>query len=147
MVVENSADVNVRSAFAANVGGRAIPVGVTEHNLFSAQDQDNQQLLTRAVNALYVADTIGQMIQQGVVMANQWALANGRAGNGTEYGLIHEDNNWYHSPQYYVYPLWSRFGGQMLPVVSSRSYAVGPQRVRAITGGGPARCWRSQATA
>jgi len=115
---------NVRSAFAANAGGRAIPVGVTEHNLFSAQDQDNQQLLTRAVNALYVADTIGQMIQQGVVMANQWALANGRAGNGTEYGLMHEDNNWYRSPQYYVYPLWSRFGGQMLPVVSSFNAAT-----------------------
>ena len=115
---------NVRSAFTAHAGGRAIPVGVTEFNLFSVQEQDNGQLLTRAVNALYLADSIGQMIQQGVVMANQWALANGRAGNGTEYGLMHEDNNWYRSPQYYVYPLWSRFGGQMLPVTSSFNAAT-----------------------
>lgn len=110
---------DVRNAFATQAGGRAIPVGVTEYNLFSGQDNDNQQLMTRAVNALYIADTIGQMIQQGVVMANQWALANGRAGNGTEYGLLHEDNNYYRSPQYYVFSLWARFGSQLLPVTSS----------------------------
>lgn len=110
---------DVRTAFTSQAGGRAVPVGVTEYNLFASQDQDNQQLMTRAVNALYIADTIGQMIQQGVVMANQWGLANGRPGNGTEYSLLHEDNNYYRSPQYYVFSLWARFGNQMLPVTSS----------------------------
>lgn len=110
---------NVRTAFANHANGRAIPVGVTEYNLFSVQDQDNGQQLTRAVNALYLADTIGRMIEEGVVMANQWDLANGRAGNGTEYGLMHEDNNYFRSPQYYVFPLWSRFGTDLLPITSS----------------------------
>lgn len=110
---------DVHNAFTTQAGGRAIPIGVTEYNLFSGQDNDNQQWMTRAVNALYIADTIGQMIRQGVVMANQWALANGRAGNGTEYGLLHEDNNYYRSPQYYVYTLWSHVGSQLLPVTSS----------------------------
>lgn len=115
---------DVRNAFATHTDGRAIPVGVTEYNLFSGQDNDNQQWMTRAVNALYIADSIGQMIQQGVVMANQWALANGRAGNGTEYGLLHEDNNFYRSPQYYVYSLWSHVGSQLLPVTSSLNAAT-----------------------
>ncbi len=115
---------DVRNAFTSQVGGRAIPVGVTEYNLFATQENDNQQLMTRAVGALYIADTLGQMIQQGVVMANQWGLANGRAGNGTEYSLLHEDNNYYRSPQYYVFPLWSRFGNQMLPVTSSFNAAT-----------------------
>lgn len=110
---------DVHTAFTTQAGGRAVPIGVTEYNLFSGQDNDNQQWMTRAVNALYMADSIGQMIQQGVVMANQWALANGRAGNGTEFGLLHEDNNYYRSPQYYVYTLWSHMGNQLLPVTSS----------------------------
>lgn len=114
---------DVRTAFTNQAGGRAIPVGVTEYNLFATQDQDNQQLMTRAVNALYIADTIGQMIQQGVVMANQWGLANGRPSNGTEYSLLHEDNNYYRSPQYYLFSLWARFGNQMLPVTSSLNAA------------------------
>jgi len=110
---------DVRSTFASEASGRAIPVGVTEYNLFSVQDQDGGQQLTRAVNALYLADTIGRMIEEGIVMANQWDLANGRAGNGTEYGLMHEDNGFYRAPQYYIFPLWSRFGTELLPTTSS----------------------------
>ncbi|MEZ4862362.1 MAG: hypothetical protein R3C14_13685 [Caldilineaceae bacterium] len=110
---------DVRNAYQNHAGGRSIPTAITEYNLFSVQDKDNQQLMTRAVDALYIADTIGQLIQQGVVIANQWDLANGRAGNGTEYGLMHVDNSWYRSPQYYVFPLWTRFGSELLPTSSS----------------------------
>ncbi|MBX3014137.1 MAG: hypothetical protein KF832_21630 [Caldilineaceae bacterium] len=109
---------NVRSAFTSQAGGRAVPIGVTEYNLFSGQDQDTEQLMTRVVNAFYIADTIGQMIQQGVGIANQWALANGRPSNGTEYGLLHEDNDYYRSPQYYVFSLWARMGSHLLPITS-----------------------------
>jgi alpha-L-arabinofuranosidase len=70
------------------------------------------------VNALYMADTVGQMISNGVQMAAQWDLANGQAGNGTDYGLIHADT-YERYPQYYAYVLWSWFGNQMLPVASS----------------------------
>jgi len=109
---------DVRTAFARHAGGRQIPIAVTEHNLFASHDQDTQQLMTRQVNALYVADTIGQMAQHGVAIANHWALANARHDNGTDYGLLHRDNGYFRAPQYYAFVLWSRFGGELLPVNS-----------------------------
>lgn len=112
------------AAFDAYAGGRRAPVAATEFNLVSVQDQDNAQLMTRAINALFLADSIGQAIQHGYAMFNQWDLVNGRAGNGTEYGLLHEDNNFFRAPQYYVYPLWARFGAEMLPVTSTLNAAA-----------------------
>ncbi len=111
---------DAQAAFDIHAGGREVPIAVTEHNLFSVQEQDNNQWMTRAVNALFMADTIGQMQQHGVAMANQWDLANGTAANGTDYGLMKEDG-FARNPQYYVFPLWDRFGDAMLPVTSSRS--------------------------
>jgi hypothetical protein len=77
--------------------------------MISFQDADNSQLMRRAVNLLFVADTIGQMAVHGVAIANQWDLANGRAANDTDYGLLHADTFEPH-PQYYALMLWSRFG-------------------------------------
>ncbi|MCB0131917.1 MAG: hypothetical protein KDD78_13755, partial [Caldilineaceae bacterium] len=115
---------DVQAAFATNAGGRELPIAVTEYNLFSVHEQDNNQLMTRMVNALFMADTIGQMAVNGFSMANQWDLANGRASNGTEYGLMHEDNGFFRSPQYYVFPLWSRFGSELLTASSSYNPAT-----------------------
>jgi hypothetical protein len=114
---------DVNTAFAQHVGGRDVPVAMTEHNLFSVQDLDNGQWLTRAVNALFMADTLGQMMQHGFDIANQWDLANGQAGNGTDYGLMHADS-YARSPQYYVFPLWAQFGSEMLPVTNSENPAT-----------------------
>lgn len=116
--------VELNAAFDAFAGGRRAPIAITEYNLVAVQDQDNPQFMTRAINALFLADSIGQAIQQGYMAFSQWALANGRAGNGTEYGLVHRDNNFYRAPQYYVYPLWSRFGSVMLPVITSLNAAA-----------------------
>jgi len=71
--------------------------------------------MTRAVNALFIADTIGQIAQNGFAAANQWDLMNGSPANGTDYGLMNADT-YARTPQYYVFPMWSRFGAQMLPV-------------------------------
>lgn len=109
---------DVRAAFAAHANGRDVPIAVTEHNLFSVQEQDNGQWMTRAVNALFMADTLGQMMQHGIDLANQWDLANGAAGNGTDYGLLAADG-FARAPQYYAFPLWARFGNGLLPVTSS----------------------------
>lgn len=108
---------DVQAAFDQYAGGRNVPVAITEYNLFSVQEQDNSQLMTRLVNALYTADTVGQMMTNGVQMAAQWNLANGQAGNGTDYGLIQADT-YDPYPQYYAYALWSRFGGEMLPALN-----------------------------
>lgn len=109
---------NANEAFGAVGNGRIPPIAITEYNLFSVQEQDNQQMMKQAVNMLFLADTIGQMLQNGVAMANQWNLANGEAGNGTDYGLMHAET-FYRYPQYYVFPLWSRFGEALLPVTAS----------------------------
>lgn len=115
---------NLRAAFNTYAAGRQAPVAVTEFNMVSVQDQDNGQWMTRAINLLLLADSIGRAVQEGVTLFTQWDLANGRAGNGTEYGLMHEDNNYYRAPQYYAYPLWWRFGSQMLPVTSTANAAT-----------------------
>jgi len=106
------------AAFTQYANGRQIPIAITEHNLVSVQETDGGQWMTRAVNMLFMADSIGQMMQNGISAANQWNLANGRARNGTDYGLI-DAETYALSPQYYVFPIWSRFGTQMLPVNST----------------------------
>ena len=111
---------DVDTSFDQNAGGRDVPYAVTEHNLFSVQDLDNGQWMTRAVNALFMADTLGQMMKNGFDLANQWDLANGQAWNGTDYGLMNADT-FSRYPQYYVYPLWARFGSEMLPVTNSEN--------------------------
>jgi hypothetical protein len=73
--------------------------------------------MRRAVNALYIADTIGQMADQGVAIANQWNLANGVAENGTDYGLVDLETNALNL-QYYALALWQRFGDELLAVRS-----------------------------
>ena len=69
--------------------------------------------MSRAINVLYIADTIGQMAEQGVTIANQWNLANGMAPNGTDYGMIDADTGT-RNPQYYALALWTRFGDELL---------------------------------
>jgi alpha-L-arabinofuranosidase len=107
----------VNDAFSKVGNGRTPPIAITEYNLFSVIDKDNEQLMKQAVNMLYIADSIGQMMQSGVSMANQWNLANvADSSNGTDYGLMDGDTRY---PQYYAFPLWSRFGDQMLPVATN----------------------------
>jgi len=93
----------------------APPVAVTEYNLVAQQDGDTGRLMTRAVNALFVADSIGQMATHGVAMANQWNLANGRSDGGTDYGMIDVDTL-ARNPQYYGMAIWRNFGSQLLDV-------------------------------
>jgi hypothetical protein len=114
----------LNAAFALDAGGRAIPVFVTEYNLTSSWINDNEQLMTRAVNALFIADSLGQMMQNGYAAAAQWDLANGGAPNGTDYGLMQDDAGFTRNPQYYAFPLWARFGATLLPVSSSASAAT-----------------------
>lgn len=116
--------LDARSAMTTYAGGRSILLGATEYNMFSVQDMDYGQWMTRMVNGLFIADSIGQMAQNGYALANQWDLANGRAGNGTEYGLLHVDNGWFRSPQYYAFALWSKFGNTLLPATNSLNPAT-----------------------
>jgi hypothetical protein len=109
---------DLQGAFERQGGARSVPVAVTEHNLVAFLDLDSGQLMRRAVNALFIADSIGQMAESGVAMANQWNLANGRLENGSDYGLI-DIATGERNPQYYGLLVWSRFGSSLLPVESS----------------------------
>ncbi|NTW00056.1 MAG: alpha-L-arabinofuranosidase, partial [Oscillochloris sp.] len=108
---------NIQAASDQYAGGRPLPVAVTEYNLVAVQDLDNEQRMSQMVNALFVADVVGQMAVHGVDMAAQWALMNGKANNGTDYGLLDADNGT-RSPQYYALALWNRFGNALLPLNS-----------------------------
>ncbi len=109
---------DLNDAFDRYAAGRRAPVAVTEYNLVAIQELDTNQLMRRAVNALFVADTIGQLAEQGVMIANQWNLANGRNNNGTDYGMLDAESV-ERNPQYYALALWGRFGDELLPVSAS----------------------------
>ncbi len=102
---------------------RRVPIAVTEYNLAAFQELDNGQIMTRAANALFIADMIGQLAVNGATMANQWNLANGRAGNGTDYGLIDAAKG-LRNPQYYAVRLWNTVGNRLLPVTSTLPQAT-----------------------
>jgi hypothetical protein len=103
---------DVREGYADHGMGE-VPIAVTEHNLVAFIDGDDERLMTTALNAFYLAETIGQMAENGVPIANQWNLANGRAPNGSDYGLFDAQTH-ERSPAYYAMALWSRFGDQLV---------------------------------
>lgn len=109
---------DVREAFVRHADGRRVPIAVTEYNLFSFQDLDQDRLMSRAVNLLHLSDTIGQMAEHGFTLANQWNLANGVTEDFGNYGML-DAGSLERYPQYYAFPLWSRFGSSLLPLSSS----------------------------
>ena len=114
---------DIQDAFGRHADGRPVPVAITEYNLFSVQERDDEQWMTRMVNAFYLADTLGQMAVNDIELATQWDFANGAAENGTDYGLISAET-YERSPQYFVYSLWSRIGPRLLPVENPRPAAT-----------------------
>ncbi|MCU0489995.1 MAG: alpha-L-arabinofuranosidase [Chloroflexaceae bacterium] len=109
---------DVQAAFAQHANGRQIPIAVTEYNLFSFQENDTEALMSRAINLLHLADTIGQLATHGFSMANQWNMANGVPVGFGNYGLL-DSETFARNPQYYAFPLWANFGRELLPVTSS----------------------------
>lgn len=99
-----------RSALAADV-----PVAVTEYNLVASQSGDADRSMTRAVNALFIADTIGQLMTSGVTIANQWNVANGATDGGTDYGMV-DAADLSTFPQFHAMALWSQTGDALLAV-------------------------------
>jgi alpha-L-arabinofuranosidase len=107
---------DVRTGLENNGANPTLPIAVTEFNIFAFSDLDTQGAMNQAINCLYMADTIGQLAQQGFSMANQFNLAN--ASNDRDvYGML-IGTAFTRTPQYYAFPLWSQFGSQMLPLTS-----------------------------
>lgn len=104
----------IRDARSGLPGGALL--AVTEYNLVSVESRDTAHTMTQAMNALYLADTIGQFVLGGVDIANQWNMANGTTESGTDYGLI-DATDGSRFPQFDAVAMWGRAGSELLDVV------------------------------
>jgi len=95
--------------------GAAVPIAVTEYNMYSFHDGDTEGMMAEAISAFYIADTIGQMALNGAGIANQWNLVNGMTESGSDYGIFDADSGAAH-PSFYAMALWSRFADAFVPV-------------------------------
>ena len=115
-------------AFADAAGGRPIPIVVNEFGIVPEWGkEDFRNYMNKHVAALFIADSIGQMIVNRYAMAAHWNVMNGPSPELSgrmvnEFGLMFDyerDPKMTRQPKYYVYPLWARFGERTLPMTSS----------------------------
>src|SRR5687768_7632879 len=89
--------------------GRDLPIAVTEFNSAYNQSVSGEATPDSHFNAIWVADVLGRMIENGVFMANEWYLtAKGGAGG---LGLIGQYDVY---PSYYAYQLFRKFGTELV---------------------------------
>ena len=104
------------------------PIAVTEYNLVSIESRDTEHTMTKAMNALYIADTIGRLATHGATIANQWNLANGTTSSGTDYGMLSLDGGG-RFPQFEAMAMWSLAGTTLLEApTTDESLRVYPTR-------------------
>ncbi len=84
---------------------------MTEYNSYWA---DPEVLAVQTINALFLAGSLGQAAASSYAYANHWDILNGRSVNGGDYGYLLVDQANYRQPSYYIFPLWSHFGDQLL---------------------------------
>ena len=106
---------DAREALAIANPSATVPIAITEYNMFAFQDGDTDAAMSKAISAFYIADTIGQMAELGVPIANQWNLLNGPSATGSDYGMIDADTGAPH-PQFFALALWSRIGDELLSI-------------------------------
>lgn len=106
-----------------------VPIAVTEYNLVSFEAGDAERSMTTVANALFIADSIGQLARSGVSIANQWNFANGTTESGTDYGMTAVDTG-DRFPQFEAMASWGRAGEVLLPVDLDQdaAYEVYPTR-------------------
>jgi xylan 1,4-beta-xylosidase len=86
--------------------GRDIPIAFTEVNSDPSNVVGGVASPDSFYNAIWYADALGRLIQQGVFMVNYWVLA-GSGGLGLLYtGKIR--------PTYYVFQMYSHFGNEQV---------------------------------
>ena len=113
---------SVRQMMADHAPGRDIQIAVTEYNSYYTEPEE---LAIQAVNLLFLADTLGQIVDQGFTFANHWDILNNLDANGGDYGYLLVGSANYRQPSYYVFPLWSRAGDQR--IVSTVNCDAGPE--------------------
>lgn len=71
------------------------------------------------VNALWTADVLGVLLEEGVDAAGFWALHNVYPPRGGDYGLLTSTPDNEPNPSYYAFPLFTRYFGTKM--VAARS--------------------------
>jgi len=101
--------------------GLQVPVVINEYEIVPVWGKpDVRNYMNKYVDAIWIADSIGQMVVRGVDIAAQWDVMNGKSDEwGNEFGLMQADGSNDRQPKYWAFPIWARFGTTMLPVVSS----------------------------
>lgn len=90
-----------------------IELALTEYNLVAWIEADTDRVMTRVVNAFYLADIIGRMATAGVDIANHWNFANGAADNGSDYGVVGADEGERY-PAFMALMAWAQAGPELL---------------------------------
>lgn len=89
--------------------GQDKPIAVTEVNSNWANVSGGEASPETFYNALWWGDALGRMMRQGVDIVAQFSLTSA-PGSG-EHGLFARDDP---RPTYYVYPMYQRFGKQLV---------------------------------
>jgi hypothetical protein len=89
--------------------GRDIPIALTEFNSAYDKSFGGETTPDSHYNAIWMADVLGQLIKNGVFMANQWYLT-AKAGYGG-LGLVGQNDVF---PSYYTYQMYKKFGDGLI---------------------------------
>ena len=111
--------------------GRDIPIGVTEFNANWSKQGNGEATPDSVPGALWLADVLGRMIRAQAVVGAQFALQSGPVLGF--WGLMDRADL---RPQFYVYPLYARFGSEL--VYAAAGPDDGPARVSAYAALGDA---------
>ncbi len=111
--------------------GRDIPIGVTEFNANWSKQGNNEATPDSIPGALWLADVLGRLVRNQAVVGAQFALQSGPVLGF--WGLMDRADV---RPQFYVYPLYARFGSEL--VYAAAGPGDGPPRVSAYAALGDA---------
>lgn len=89
--------------------GRDIPVAITEFNSHWSNSIGGEAGLDSFYNAIWMADSLGRMIKHQIEIAAMFTLAT--PGNAGGWGLL---NRYDPRPSFYIYPMYSRFGTELV---------------------------------
>ena len=90
--------------------GRDLPVAVTEAGSHYTPAVQGEATPDSFYNAIWWSDVLGRLINENVLMVNQWLLTNATGQRGG-LGLIASGGV---RPTYYVYQMYSHFGSERL---------------------------------
>jgi hypothetical protein len=88
-----------------NAPGGELDVAMTEYNSFWGKPPES---VAQTLNMLFLADSLGQFIEQEFRYANHWAIIDG--GDNSRLGFLLEHQGLYRQPSYYAFPLWAHTG-------------------------------------